>query len=96
MKNKFPKDLETSIVLIVLVQFVYMTRKNLKIKEHFFDRLYENIRQCGFDTETENELLAMAVLAAGSKRNYIKRLNTCFKAMDVIYSLAKHGMDDDE
>jgi len=82
-------------ILIVLIQFQYLTRKPLHVREHFFDKMYDNIRKCGFDHKSEDELIAMAIAAAGSKGNYPIRIGIVCRALDLIYNLLEHGMHDD-
>ena len=79
-------------VLIVMIQFQYLTRKPLRVREGFFDKMYDNIRRCGFDQKSEDELIAMAIAAAGSRGNYQARIDICFRATDLIGGLVEHGM----
>jgi len=79
-------------VLIVMLQFQYLTRKPLRARESFFDKMYGNIRRCGFDPRSEGKLIAMAFRAAGQRRNHPARIGICFEAMDLIGELVEHGM----
>jgi len=88
----FPNGIKVTDVLVVTLQFQHMTRKPLRVKECFFDKLYDNIRRCGFDQRDEDELLAMAVAAAGKRGDHSGRVGICCRAMELIGDRVEHGM----
>ena len=90
-RPKWPKDLHVTAVLLLMVQFLFLTRKPLRVKDKFFDKLCQNIRTCKFDKVSENKLIAMALQAASSRSNHAARINISFKAMDLITQLVGNG-----
>jgi hypothetical protein len=72
-------------LLLVKVQFMYMSRPNLKVKEHFLDALIQNIKDLKLSDDLENSLLALAIKAFGSKLR--ERELLCDRALDIIEAL---------
>ena len=90
--KRAPYDIEITDALLVTVQFMYLTRKPLRVRECFFDKLYENIRRCGFGQKDEDELLAMALAASGKKGNHSARVGICCRALELVGDRVEHGM----
>jgi len=73
-------------LLLVKLQFMYMTRSPLRVKEVFLDRLCQNIKDIHLrNEELENAFLAIAIMAFGAKR--MQRIEFCNKALDALNAL---------
>ena len=75
-------DPTKNAILLVKVQFMYMARPNLHVKERFFDALVKNIRDLKLSENLEVEFLALAIKAFGSKLE--GRQELCSRALDIL------------
>ncbi len=66
--------------VLTLIQFAYMTRTPLRVREGFLDCLINNIQNIHLKENLELKLMAIAIKAFGSNPN--KRIILCNKAID--------------
>lgn len=69
-------------ISLVRLQFLYMCRPNLHVKERFFEALAENIKNLKLSDKLEIEFLALAVKAFGAKLK--ERQDLCLLALDAL------------